>query len=65
MEKICRTSGAKDIKIEPGSSFTIYLTMRKNTVPEWKTKDQIKESTYNVTEITSYSSYTKNGNNYS
>ena len=63
--KQLRTTGVKDLKIQPGSSVTIYVTMKKNTIPQWKNKNSLKESTYNVTEITSYSSYTKNGNNYS
>ena len=59
-----RTTGLKDVKIEHGKSVIIYLKMKKNTVLQWADKNEISESANNVTEITSYSSYTKNGNNY-
>ena len=59
-----RTTGLKDVRIAPGSSLTVYLKMKKNTVLSWADKDAIEENAYSISEITSYSTYTKNQNNY-
>lgn len=59
-----RTTSLKDVKIEHGQSITIYLKAKKNNVISWATQNEINDMTYNVTEIASYSSYTKNGDSY-
>lgn len=59
-----RTDSLKDVKIEHGQSVTIYIKTKKNNVISWATKNEINDKTYNVTEIASYSSYTKSGNDY-
>ncbi len=59
-----RTTGLKDVRIAPGSSLTVYLKMKKNTVLSWADKDAIEENAYSISEITSYSTYTKSQNNY-
>ncbi len=63
--KQIRTTETKDLKINPGSEIVVYLKMKKNTVLNWATKNEIKEETYNVSEITSYSTYSKKDNTYS
>ena len=62
--KQIRTSGLKDLRINPGQSVTVYIRMQKNTVASWADKDSLKEYAKTVSEITSYSSYIKSGNNY-
>ena len=62
--KQIRTSGLKDLRINPGQSVTVYIRMQKNTVASWAYEDSIEEYAKTVSEITSYSSYTKSGNNY-
>lgn len=59
-----RTDSLKDVKIEHGQSITIYIKTKKNNVISWTTQNEINDKTYNVTEIASYSSYTRSGNNY-
>ena len=58
------TTSLKDVKIEHGQSITIYLKTKRNDILNWSYQDKIEVETYNVTEIASYSSYTKSGNNY-
>lgn len=60
-----RTTSLKDIKIEHGQSITIYLKMKKKdeNVLAWATKNELEEETYNVSEITSYSTYEAGPNN--
>ena len=62
--KQIRTSGLKDLRINPGQSVTVYIRMQKNTVASWAYKNSLEEYAKTVSEITSYSSYTKSGNNY-
>ena len=62
--KQIRTSGLKDLRINPGQSVTVYIRMQKNTVASWADKNSLDEYAKTVSEITSYSSYTKSGNNY-
>lgn len=61
------TESLRNIKIEPKGSIDIYLKMKKSDekIAEWSLKDEgCVEETYNVSEIASYSTYTKNGNDY-
>ena len=62
--KQIRTTGLKDLRINPGQSVTVYIRMQKNNTAKWASEDTIEEYAKSVSEITSYSSYTKNGNNY-
>lgn len=61
-----RTTSLKDVKIEHGQSITIYVKTKKtdDTIINWSKQKELDEKTRNVTEITSYSSYTKSENNY-
>ena len=62
--KQIRTTGLKNLRINPGQSVTVYVRMQKNTVASWAYENSIGEYAKTVSEITSYSSYTKSGNNY-
>ena len=69
-QKIMTTSLSNE-KIEHGKSLTIYLKLKKKSdeVYSWARQTSSTEvhiaDTYNITELTSYSSYTKSGNTYS
>ena len=61
------TESLKDVKIEPKGSIDIYLKMKKSDekIAEWSLKEEGRvEEAYNVAEIASYSTYTKNENGY-
>ena len=65
-----RTTSLKNVKIANGKTLTIYLKLKKkdSEVYSWAAQTSstnYKIETYNTTELTSYSSYTKSGNTYS
>lgn len=65
-----RTTSLKNVKIANGKTLTIYLKLKKkdSEVYSWAAQTSstnYKIETYNITELTSYSSYTKSGNTYS
>ena len=64
--KQMRTSGLKDLRIEPGRSVTVYVRMKKNSTLNWSNVEanSLHEKTYSITEVTSYSSYMKSGSSY-
>lgn len=62
-KKQLRTMALKDIKISPNSSLCVYIVMRKNNVLKWKDEEKLNDETHSISEIASYSNYTKNADN--
>lgn len=62
-KKQLRTTELKDIKIPPNSSLCVYIVMRKNNVLKWKDEEKLNDETHSISEIASYSNYTKNADN--
>ena len=62
-KKQLRTTALKDIKIPPNSSLCVYMVMRKNNVLKWKDEEKLDDETHSISEIASYSNYTKNADN--
>lgn len=65
-----RTTSLKSAKIANGKSLTIYLKLKKkdSEVYSWASQTSstnYKIETYNMTELTSYSSYVRSGSTYS
>ena len=64
--KQIRTTGLSNVKIEPGSSLTVYLTLqiKDDIIKEFGLGSRIEAIGQGVTEITSYSNYTSDGKYY-
>ena len=64
--KQIRTTGLSNVKIEPGSSLTVYLTLqiKDDIIKEFGLGNKIEAIGQGVTEITSYSNYTSDGKYY-
>ena len=64
--KQIRTTGLGNVKIEPGSSLTVYLTLqiKDDIIKEFGLGSRIDAIGQGVTEITSYSNYTSDGKYY-
>ena len=64
--KQIRTTGLSNVKIEPGSSLTVYLTLqiKDDIIKEFGLGSRIDAIGQGVTEITSYSNYTSDGKYY-
>ena len=64
--KQIRTTGLSNVKIEPGSSLTVYLTLqiKDDIIKEFGLGTRIDAIGQGVTEITSYSNYTSDGKYY-
>ena len=64
--KQIRTTGLSNVKIEPGSSLTVYLTLqiKDDIIKEFGLGSRIDAICQGVTEITSYSNYTSDGKYY-
>ena len=64
--KQIRTTGLSNVKIEPGSSLTVYLTLqiKDDIIKEFGFGSRIDAIGQGVTEITSYSNYTSDGKYY-
>ena len=64
--KQIRTTGLSNVKIEPGSSLTVYLTLqiKDDIIKEFGLGSRIDAIGQGVTEITSYSNYTGDGKYY-
>ena len=64
--KKIRTTGLSNVKIEPGSSLTVYLTLqiKDDIIKEFGLGNKIEAIGQGVTEITSYSNYTSDGKYY-
>ncbi len=64
--KQIRTTGLSNVKIEPGSSLTVYLTLqiKDEIIKEFGLGSRIEAIGQGVTEITSYSNYTSDGKYY-
>ena len=64
--KQIRTTGLSNVKIEPGSSLTVYLTLqiKDDIIKEFGLGNKFDAIGQGVTEITSYSNYTSDGKYY-
>ena len=64
--KQIRTTGLSNVKIEPGSSLTVYLILqiKDDIIKEFGLGSRIDAIGQGVTEITSYSNYTSDGKYY-
>ena len=64
--KQIRTTGLSDVKIAPGNSLTVYLTLqiKDDIIKEFGLGSRIDAIGQGVTEITSYSNYTSDGKYY-